>query len=443
MNQNEQRLKELYSQREKINEEIRLLEEKLAHKPISKKLDKNEKIEVFKTLFVNRFDIYLKKWISKDGSKQNFYPVTATFKSNDFIPITNKDIEGHLRGQIQLASYLVDKENRSKYIVLEILESDIEKLLNTFTLLKINFLFEKSSYNSIFLWIFFEESIEAKNAKKFGEYILKKSNIRAKIFPTNEFASNATLGDFIELPLHLSFRQENLTLFFDPITNKIYKDQWQILQNIKKVTKETVLKYIDFETVSNSNLLFEDIEFPLFKLEIKLYDGVYIPTIDLSKSFINKLKSFATFDNPQVKLLLSLRKPLYNTPRQIKSFEEDDKYLKLPRGLIYKVAEFFDENSVKYEVENKTFLKKVETKKVSFTLRDEQQKAIDEISKSNFSICVAPPGFGKTLLGAKMFEIRACSTLIIVNKNMLLTQWIDRFVDYFGYSKRYWISRKG
>lgn len=35
-----------------------------------------------------------------------------------------------------------------------------------------------------------------------------------------------------------------------------------------------------------------------------------------------------------------------------------------------------------------------------------------------------------------MFEIRACSTLIIVNKNMLLTQWIDRFVDYFGYLKK-------
>lgn len=43
MNQNEQRLKELYSQREKINEEIRLLEEKLAQKSISKNLIKMKK----------------------------------------------------------------------------------------------------------------------------------------------------------------------------------------------------------------------------------------------------------------------------------------------------------------------------------------------------------------------------------------------------------------
>ncbi len=35
-----------------------------------------------------------------------------------------------------------------------------------------------------------------------------------------------------------------------------------------------------------------------------------------------------------------------------------------------------------------------------------------------------------------MFELRACSTLIIVNKNMLLSQWIERFVDYFAYDKK-------
>ena len=73
---------------------------------------------------------------------------------------------------------------------------------------------------------------------------------------------------------------------------------------------------------------------------------------------------------------------------------------------------------------------------MKFTLRPEQEDAIKGICKSDFSICVAPPGFGKTLLGAKMFEIRACSTLIVVNKNMLLNQWIERFVDYFGYDKK-------
>ncbi len=429
------RLQELYLQKQKIEQEIKLLEIKLRKTP-KKELSKDEKIELFKVLFINREDIFAKKWISKDGLKQGFYPVTRTFKGNDFLPITNKDIEQHLRGQIQLSSYLTDKENKSKFIVLEILEKDLQRLISSFTALKMNFLFEYSSYNSILVWIFFEEKIESKNAKKFAEYILRKASLSAKIYPTKEFVTNASLGDSVELPLHLRFRDENKTVFFNPLTKEIYTDQWKILQSIKMVSKETVLKYIDFEAVNNSNVMFEDIEFPNFKLEIKLYDFLYIPTINLSKSLINKLKTFATFDNPQIKVLLSLRKPLYNTPRQIKNFEEDETYLKLPRGLIYSLKEFFDENSVDYEIENKTFYEKIETKKVKFELRAEQNEAINKIVEKDFCICVAPPGFGKTLLGAKMFELRACKTLIVVNKNMLLAQWIDRFVDYFGYSKK-------
>ncbi|WP_072680025.1 DEAD/DEAH box helicase [Arcobacter sp. LA11] len=435
MNQIHDRLKELYLQKQKIEIEIKQLESKLQKKE-NKQLTKDEKIELFKTLFVSREDIFAKKWISKDGTKQGFYPVTQTFKGNDFIPITNKDIELHLRGQIQLASYLINKENKSKYIVFEITQQDKNRLNKAFQELSINALFEYSSYNSILVWVFFKEVIETKKLKKFAEYIIKKSNTRAKIYPNKEFVTNASLGDLIELPLHWKFRDENKTVFFDSKTDKIFENQWEILQNIKKVTQEEVEKYIEFEKVNRTNLIFEDIDFPTFKLAIKVYDYLYIPTENLSKSFINKLKSFATFDNPQIKILLSLRKPLYNTPRVIKNFEEDETYLKLPRGLIYQLEDFFLENSLSFELQNKTFFERVETKKVKFNLRDEQKVAIDRIMENDFCICVAPPGFGKTLIGAKMFELRVCSTLIIVNKNMLLNQWIDRFVDYFGYTKK-------
>ena len=431
----DERLKYLYLKKQEIEKEIEKLELQVK-KDKNKQLTKDEKIELFKALFLTRLDIFAKKWISKDGSKQGFFPLTQTFKGNDFLPLTNKDIEQHLRGQVQLGSYLINKENNSKYIVLEVLKKDINYLQKTFNSLKIEALYEFSSYNSILVWIFFEEYINTKNLRKFAEYILKKSKITAKLYPNKDFATNASLGEVIELPLHLKYRNENKTVFFNPNTNEVYKDQWRVLLNINKVSSSQVSKFLNFEEVDNSNIMFANIQIPAFKLEIKLYDFLYIPTRDLSKSFINKLKSFATFDNPQVKVLLSLRKPLYNTPRVIKNFEEDENYLKLPRGLIYKVKEFFLEFSVNYEIINKTFYEKIETKKVKFELRLEQNKAIEEISKNDFCICVAPPGFGKTLLGAKMFEIRACNTLIVVNKNMLLNQWIERFVDYFGYLKK-------
>ncbi|WP_044416177.1 DEAD/DEAH box helicase [Halarcobacter anaerophilus] len=434
-----ERLEALYSQKNEIEKEIANLEEELKKQTyynLKRKLSKDEKIQLFEELFVNRKDIYARKWISKDRIKQRFFPVTQTFKGSDFIPITNKDLELHLRGQIHLASYLIDEQNRVKFIVLEILPKDIQRLLDTFSLLKEDFLFEYSSYGSVYVWLFFETKTSSKDARKFAQYILKKSNINAKLFPNKDFSTKAGLEEPIEIPLHLGFRNENKTVFFDPVTKKVYTDQWKVLLNIKKISSQTLNKYLDFESVSNTSFILEDIQIPPFKLNIKLYDFLYIPTKDLSKSFINKLKSFATFDNPQVKVLLKLRKPLYNTPRVIKNFEEDEVYLKLPRGLIYKVEEFFKEYSVNYIIENKTYLEKIETKKIKFELREEQEEAIKAINKNDFCICVAPPGFGKTLIGAKMFELRACSTLIIVNKNMLLSQWIERFVDYFAYDKK-------
>ena len=429
------KLKNLYLKKQEIEEEINKLET-ILKKNQNKQLTKDEKIELFKALFFSRKDIFAKKWISKDGSKKGFYPITNTFKGTDYLPVTNNEIELHLRGKIQLASYLINKDNRSKYIVFEILKKDINYLNKSFNSLKIGVLYEYSSYNSILVWIFFKESINAKDAKKFAEYILKKSTITGKIYPSQEFVTNASLGETIELPLHLKYRDDNKTVFFNPSTCEIFEDQWEILQNINKIPKEIVTKILNFEEVDNSNLMFADIEFPSFKLEIKLYDFLYIPTRDLSKSFINKLKSFATFDNPQIKLLMSLRRPLFNTPHLIKNFDEDEIYLKIPRGLISKLNSFLQEYNVDFEIIDKTFFQKIETKKVKFKLRPEQNKAIEQIQKNNFCICVAPPGFGKTLLGAKMFEIRSCNTLIIVNKNMLLNQWIERFVDYFEYSKK-------
>ncbi|WP_419774634.1 TOTE conflict system archaeo-eukaryotic primase domain-containing protein [Halarcobacter sp.] len=430
----EERLKELYEQKTTIEKEIETLEA-IVNQKEKKSLSKDEKIELFKSLFFARTDIFAKKWTSKDGSKQAFYPLTQTFRGSDYLPLTNNEVELHLRGKVQLASYLINQTNKSKYIVLEVLEKDISKILKTFASIDIEALFEYSSYNSILVWVFFEKELETKSAKTFAQYILKKSNISAKIFPTKEFVTNGNFDEPIELPLHLKFRDSNKTVFFEPNSKEVYKDQWKLLQNISKVSEKTVLKYNDFEKIDKTDLMFDDIEFPLFKLEIKLYDYLYVPTQNLSRSFINKLKAFASFDNPQVKVLLSLRKPLYNTPRVIKNFEEDENYLKLPRGLIYQISKYLDVNKVDFKIVDKTYCEEIETKKVLFELRTEQQEAIDRMLKKRFSICVAPPGFGKTLLGAKMFEKRACSTLIIVNKNMLLDQWRDRFVEYFDYKR--------
>ena len=105
--------------------EIKEEKEKKAQK---KEFSKDEKIEIFRNLFVARYDIYAKKWVSRDGLKQGFFPVTATFQGEDYIPLTNKEIEEHLRGNVFLASYLIDKKQECKYVVMELNSEDVFKL---------------------------------------------------------------------------------------------------------------------------------------------------------------------------------------------------------------------------------------------------------------------------------------------------------------------------
>ncbi|MFY9084432.1 TOTE conflict system archaeo-eukaryotic primase domain-containing protein [Aliarcobacter cryaerophilus] len=430
-------LEELYFQKQKLEEKIEELENFLKNQKSKdkKEFSKDEKIELFRELFISRTDIYAKKWKSKDGTKEGFSPVSKTFMGDDFLPLTNKDLEEHLRGNIFLASYLIDKKQECKYVVMELNSEDVFKLQRALLELNIGASYSLSSYNSIFAWIFFKEKISSNISFSFLYFLQKKANISVKLYPNSEFSTQEKLGSYIELPLQLFYRNKNRTVFLDINTKKVFHDQWNYLANIKKASKEQIYSFAQVLKPQNIQRDLKSVDFPQNSIDIVLDSGINFPIQSLSKSFISKLKSFASFENPQIKLLLSLRKPLYNTPKYLKGYEESSEFLKLPRGLKEKLFEYLNYNLVKYKIIDNRVFEKIETKRILFTLRAEQEDAIKEILKYDSSICVAPPGFGKTLIGAKIFEQRAVKTLIIVNKNMLLDQWISRFVDYFGYKK--------
>ena len=430
-------LEELYFQKQKLEEKIKELENFLKNQKSKdkKEFSKDEKIELFRELFISRTDIYAKKWKSKDGTKEGFSPVSKTFMGDDFLPLTNKDLEEHLRGNIFLASYLIDKKQECKYVVLELNSEDVFKLQRALLELNISASYSLSSYNSIFAWIFFKEKISSNISFSFLYFLQKKANISVKLYPNSEFSTQEKLGSYIELPLQLFYRNKNRTVFLDINTKKVFHDQWNYLANIKKASKEQIYSFAQVLKPQNIQRDLKSVDFPQNSIDIVLDSGINFPIQSLSKSFISKLKSFASFENPQIKLLLSLRKPLYNTPKYLKGYEESSEFLTLPRGLKEKLFEYLNYNLVKYKIIDNRVFEKIKTKRILFTLRAEQEDAIKEILKYDSSICVAPPGFGKTLIGAKIFEQRAVKTLIIVNKNMLLDQWISRFVDYFGYKK--------
>jgi superfamily II DNA or RNA helicase len=174
----------------------------------------------------------------------------------------------------------------------------------------------------------------------------------------------------------------------------------------------------------------------LAKNFIVLSDKIYIDTAKLPRRVVEQLKELATFDNPQIETLKRLRKPIYNTPYKIQSYAHKGSTLALPRGLMRSMIELLSSYKIDYSFTDNRFVKNIVPPKFSLTLRDEQQKVINEISKKDFAIFVAAPGFGKTVIGAKMIEQRGVNALVIVNKNLLLDQWIERFTQYFDIEKK-------
>ena len=419
------RLAELYLQKEKIEEEISHIES-ITQQTFSKE----EKLNIFNSLFICRNDVFLKKHINEKG-EEYFYKVKSTFQNNINSPISSNDIESHLRGSSQIATYTINKNNFCKYLVLQISYDSKASLVNLLKKYELNAYFLINSSSNLLMWIFFENLISSRDVNTFANQLLKEAYISGKTYPNSDFVNESSYGSYLELPLHLEYRKNDKTIFINS-KNEGIKDQWKFLNQVQKLNNQKFYMLLKSQQINT----FDEVEFPTFCLDMVLYEFVYIKSKNLSGSFLNKLKSFASFANPQVKLLQNLRKPLYNIPRIIKNYEEDEVYLKLPRGLIYKIKDYLIENNIDFNIEDKRFYKKEDFKNIVFTLRPEQKIAIKEISKYDFSICVAPPGYGKTLIASKMIEERAANTLVLVNKNMLLDQWIDRFVDYFDMDKK-------
>ena len=65
-------------------------------------------------------------------------------------------------------------------------------------------------------------------------------------------------------------------------------------------------------------------------------------------------------------------------------------------------------------------------------MREAQQEAINQILDHDLGVLSAPPGFGKTVIGAYLIAKRGCSTLVLVHRKELLDQWIARLSLFLG-----------
>lgn len=469
---------------EKENKELKekiygKIEEKEIHKE-QKVISNEEKVKIFRDIFKGRTDLYAKRWTSNKTGKSGYSPVCRNefsiykcdkprIKCNEcpnrvLEPLTDEIILKHLKGEITIGIYPLLPGDTCNFLAIDFdkktYEQDVIAFWSTCDELNIPIYVEKSrSGNGAHIWIFLEESMPANVVRKMGNILLTKTMEKAslnlnsydRLFPNQDTMPKGGFGNLIALPYQGESSKEGNTVF----VNKYFepeKNQIDILTDIKRMSSDEVFEFVnkykeddynepeteeisDDEIPKKENL--KDIIF-INNIECIFDHEIYIKKLKLLPNEITYLKRLASFTNPKFYELQKLRMPIYykTTPRIIACFEEDERFLILPRGCMEKIREICEKSNVKLIIKDT----REEGTKTDYEfigkLNKKQEKVKNELLQHETGVLCATTGFGKTVIGAKIISELKTNALVIVNRNNLLEQWKERLSYFLGIDKK-------
>ena len=477
---------ELIQMIQSLEKENRELREKIYGKieenqqvEIKKNISNEEKVKIFMEVFKGRTDLYAKRWISNKTGKSGYSPVCknefnkykcdkSRTKCNEcvnreLVPLTEDIILKHLKGEITIGIYPLLLGDLCNFLAIDFdkktYEKDVIAFWNICDKFNIPIYVERSrSGNGAHVWIFFEESIPAKMARKMGNILLTKTMEKEsldldsydRLFPNQDTMPKGGFGNLIALPFQGESCKNGNTMFVNKYF-EIEKNQIGILTNIKRMKIEEIQSFNDmykdddYQEPDTEQLLNED-EIPKKdnikeikfsnNVECILDNQIYVKKLKLLPNEITYLKRLASFTNPQFYEKQKLRLPVYNIPRIISCFEEDERFLKLPRGCLEEIEEICKKSNVKLIVKDTREEGTKTDYEFNGKLSKKQEKVMEELLKHNIGIMCAATGFGKTVISAKIISKLKINTLILVNRNNLLEQWKDRLSYFFNISKK-------
>ena len=163
-----------------------------------------------------------------------------------------------------------------------------------------------------------------------------------------------------------------------------------------------------------------------------LADQIYVERENLPPALRNRLLRLAAFQNPEFYRAQAMRLPTYDKPRIIHCAEEHPKHYALPRGCLDEVLELLRSLKIKPLVRDERF--KGAPLDVTFqgTLRPEQRLAADAMLRHDTGVLAATTAFGKTVLAAWLIAQRGVNTLVLVHRQQLLEQWVERLSEFLA-----------
>ena len=230
------------------------------------------KIELFRSLFRGRGDVYPRRFESRKTGKAGYAPACANewvrgvcekprIKCADcpnrrFLPVTDEVIRWHLSGRDDLGRdfvmglYPMLQDETCYFLAADFdqehLQEDSGAFLETCRRLDLPAALERSrSGNGGHVWFFFEEAISASLARKLGSHVLTETMEHRpeiglgsydRLFPNQDTLPKGGFGNLIALPLQKQARQRGNTLFLDE-QFKPHPDQWSFLASVRKISR--------------------------------------------------------------------------------------------------------------------------------------------------------------------------------------------------------------
>ena len=343
------------------------------------KLNTDEKVTLFRRLFRGRTDVYPIRWESKTTGKAGYSPACANewrpgvcekprIKCTDcgnreFIPLSDQVIYDHLAGERTLGVYPLLTDDTCRFLAVDFDQAewkdDVRAFAQSCHELGIPVALEVSrSGKGAHAWIFFTDSVSARDARRLGTAIISHTCARThqlkltsydRLFPNQDTMPKGGLGNLIALPLQKKPRENGGSVFVDTAL-RAYPDQWAFLASIKLMPphdiEPTILRatngvhpldvtFIDEEDNKEPwkrrTTATKKLPGPMPELlKITLSNLIYFEKSQFPQALANRLIRLAAFQNPEFYKAQAMRFTVWDKPRVIGCAENYPNHIALP-----------------------------------------------------------------------------------------------------------------
>jgi len=438
-----------------------------------------QKVALFMALFSGRTDVYPKRWVNTKKKTKGYSPACSNewvhglcdkrsvkcgeCPNQAFIPVTEKTVNDHFHGRHVIGVYPMLEDETCWFLAADFdkeqWQDDVTAFVETCRSKDVPFAVERSrSGTGAHVWFFFIAPVSASTARKMGCFLITETMARRhelpmtsydRFFPNQDTMPRGGFGNLIALPFQDGPRQQGNSVFVDE-TWTPFPDQWAFLASVRRMLPAEVESFAR-EAAENGQIIGvrkgdpadeEDSATPWTRLpshrkskpvikgplpsrvKAVLSQFLFVETKELPSPLINQIKRLAAFQNPEFYKKQSMRLSTTLTPRVISCAEDHPQHVGLPRGCVDDLEELLSDLGVGLSIKDKrTNGEKLD---VAFhgQLTPTQDEVVQVMLKNDIGVFVAPPGSGKTVVGADLVARRGRSTLVLVHRTQLLEQWI-------------------